>query len=225
MTAETPEKPSTEETPKPKPKTKPPLTKAQWARIEALWRAGETTYEELCSKYDRSKTCFEKHFKKKGLKKGQDADKINKKVEEALERQHVTDAQIIAARIRETKEEHYKLAAALGRLTWNEILLCKQEKKPVASALNNLKALNAAIVNLKVVREERFAVLGLDRPDAIDPDQIPELIINELTPEQEAELRAREHTGVESAPTVQSTEAGADGADDEEGDDTVVETS
>lgn len=201
MTTATPE-----ETPASAPATKKkPLTPKEWAKIDALWESGEVTYADLIKRFDRNLSTFERHFRKHGIKKGAARERIKDRVSKELESAEVSEAQVMAKRIRETKEEHYRMATALGRLTWAEILEAKKNKVPMATALNNLKALNAAIVNLKVVREERYAVLGLDRDDAVDPDQIPELIISELTEDQIKALRERDHTEVEGAPVVQSS--------------------
>lgn len=183
---------------------RPPLTPKQWAGIEAAWAAGTVTYLELVSKYGRSASTYERHFKSKGILKGSRAESIREKVAEALEKSAITEATVAAARIKETKEDHYKMASALARLTWSEILEAKKNSTPLSVALNNIKALDAAMSVLKKAREERYAVLGLDRPDAIDPDQVPELIISELTAEQVQELRDRDHTEVDDTQTVQS---------------------
>ena len=82
-----------------------------------------------------------------------------------------------------------------GRLTERDVDTAMREVRT---------ALLEADVNLKVVREESWAVLGLDRADAVDPDQIPELVISELTAEQIKELRDRDHTEVDGAETVQN---------------------
>lgn len=181
-----------------------PLTPKEWAGIEAAWAAGTITYLELVKKYGRSASTYERHFKAKGILKGSRAESIREKVADALEKSAITDATVAAARIKETKEEHYKMASALARLTWNEILEAKKNGTPLMVAMGNLKALDVAMTVLKKAREERYAVLGLDRPDAIDLDQVPELVISELTAEQVQELRDRDHTEVDDTQTVQS---------------------
>jgi hypothetical protein len=229
---ETPADAASVEAPPPKKKrskyispkaTKPPveMSPREWARVRALWAEGGVNYRDLVEKYGRSAKTFERHFKHHGVKKGSKAKKIQEKVAERLEQEQINDAQVIAARIRETKEEHYKMASALARLSWNEILQAKKDSKPFAVALNNLKALNAAISNLKMAREERYAVLGLDKADALDPEQIPELVIRELTAEQIDKLRARDHLEVEEGGAVQRPVDPALTGDDDKDDDVV----
>lgn len=169
------------------------LTSRQWAEIEALWESGEVAYADLIARYGKCQSTYERHFKKRGLVKGVKAGLIKKKVEETLAENAALEAGVLAARIKETKEQHYKMAAGLATLTWAEILKTKQDGTPVAIALSNLKALDTAMNVLKKAREERYSVLGMDRPDAVDPDELPELVISELTADQVQELRERDH--------------------------------
>jgi hypothetical protein len=174
-----------------KPKRKGKLSEREWAEATALWEQGAVTYGQLAEKFDRHEQSFAQYFRRRGIKKGSARAKTMAKVESAVEKQLVNDAAIIAARIKETKEEHYKMASGLAKLTWAEVLKAKQDGVPVATALNNLKALESAMNVLKKAREERYAVLGLDRPDAIDENDVPELVISELTADQIEALRAR----------------------------------
>jgi hypothetical protein len=167
------------------------LSERDWAEATALWEQGVVTYAQLAEKFDRHEQSFVQYFRRRGIKKGSGRAKTMAKVESAVEKQLINDAAIIAARIKETKEEHYKMASGLAKLTWSEVLKTKQDGAPIATALNNLKALDSAMSVLKKAREERYAVLGLDRPDAIDENDVPELVISELTADQIETLRAR----------------------------------
>lgn len=180
------------------------------------------TLPELARRFDRHPQSFFKYFKNHGIKKGAKAQKLKAKVEAKVEEQAVNDAAIIAARIKETKEEHYKMASGLAKLTWAEVLKAKQDGVPVAAALNNLKALDTAMAVLKKAREERYAVLGLDRPDAIDENDVPELVIQELTAEQIAALRERNFNDIHDVDEeLEGLEMPAE--PDKPGDDGVVE--
>lgn len=181
-----------------------------------MWESGDFIYEDLVKRFGKAASTFERHFKKHGIVKGAKAAATKKKVEEKLASAAVDEVTVMAVRVKETKEEHYKMAAALAKLTWNEILKTKQDGSPVAVALNNIKTLDAAMNVLTKARQERWAVLGLDRPDAVDPDELPELVISELTEEQIKELRDRDDTGLEDAPVVQ-------GNPDDDGDNGIVE--
>lgn len=173
------------------------LTSKQWAEAEALWESGLVTYEDLRKRFGLAQSSFERHFKRKNIIKGAKAIATRKKVDEKLEAEAVDEAAVLAARIRETKEQHYTMANNLGKLIWSEVLEAKRDKKPVAVALNNIKALREAVASLAIVRAEKWSVLGLDRPDAVDPDELPELVISELTAEQIEKLRSRDEIDID----------------------------
>lgn len=198
------------------------LTPKQWAEVEALWESGEVRYEDLVAKFGASISTFERHFKKKGVVKGSKAAVTKKRVEEQLAKASVDEATVTAARIKETKEHHYNMAAGLAKLAWNEVLEARKAAAPIATRINNLKAIDAAMSVIKKAREERFSVLGLDRPDAVDPDELPELIISELTDEQIKELRDRDHTELDDVLATPTAGASAESEDNEDDDDSAV---
>lgn len=201
-----------------KPKSKR-LTPKQWAEAEALWESGEVTLTDLVAKFGIHKTSFQKRFAERGIKKGAKKEEHARRVAEEVTKAAIDEATVLAARIRETKEEHYKMAAGLAKLTWAEILAAKQNGSPMAVALNNLKALDAAMAVLKKAREERYAVLGLDREDFVDEDGLPELVISELTADQIEALRAKDHTEFDDLPDDAILEEGDNAVGEEEDDD------
>ena len=186
------------------------LTPKQWAEAEALWASGEVTLPILARKFGVSEQAVFQHMQRKGVKRGEKAEAHAKKVSEEVTRASVDDATVMAARIRETKEEHYKMAAGLAKLAWAEILKAKQDSAPVSVATNNLKALDAAMNVLTKARMERWAVLGLDRADTIDEDGLPELLVSELTADQIAALRDRDFNEFEVDEVVQTNDNGQD---------------
>lgn len=190
---------------------KPNLTQKEWTEAKTLWESGEVTLTELSKKFDRHEQSFVRYFQRHKIKKGTNRAKHQKRVEKEVEKAAMNDAAIIAARIKETKEEHYKMASGLAKLTWAEVLKTKQDGVPVSTALNNLKALDTAMTVLKKAREERYSVLGLDRPDAIDENDIPELVISELTAEQIASLRERNFNDVGEIEDVDVSALEGDG--------------
>jgi hypothetical protein len=197
------------------------LTPKQWAEAEALWATGDVTLDNLAKKFGIAGQSIHRHMKAKGIEKGANAEKHKKKVAEAVAAAAVDDATITAARIRETKEEHYKMSSAIAKLAWQEILTAKQNGSPVSVAMNNLKALDNAMNVMTKARMERWAVLGLDRADYVDEDGLPELLISELTADQIQELRERDFNEFEELPT-DAVQIDADGIQDD-ADDGVVE--
>lgn len=176
------------------------LTPKQWAEAETIWELGEMTIADIAAKFSISKTSVDRHMRKYGIVHASKSAAHKKLIAEEMMKASVTDATVVAARIKETKEEHYKMAAGLAKLSWAEILKAKQGSLPFSVAINNLKALDSAMTVIKKAREERWAVLGLDRADYIDEGGIPELVISELTADQIDELRNRDHTEFDDLP-------------------------
>lgn len=205
------------------------LTPKQWAEAEALWESGEVTLTDLAAKFGKHQSNFSRHFDKLSIKRGSKAEAHKREVAKAVTAASIDEVSVTAARIRETKEDHYKMAAGLGKLIWSEILTAKQGGNPVSVATANLKALDIAASALKKVREERWSILGLDKSDFIDEDGLPELTIMELTAEQLEALRNRNEAdlGLSVGTAVQAPdELKLDRDDeDEDEDDEVVETS
>ena len=195
------------------------FTPKQWSEFEAVYAAGGATYADLVAKHGGSVSMFERHFKKAGIIKGSAIAATKVKIAEKLEVASIDEATVLASRIRETKEQHYTMASNLGKLLWNEVLQTKKDGNPVSVAMMNIKALREVINGLSTVRTEKYSLLGLDRPDAVDPAELPELVISELTAEQIKELRDRDHSELDDiSPTVI-----ANGDESEDDDDAVVE--
>lgn len=164
------------------------LTKHQWAQIEALWMAGDVTIKELVARFGKHPDTFVAHFRKYGIKKGSRNAEIKKAAEEATKAKARDDALILSERIKRTKEDHYKMSEAIGKLVFNEVLKAKQNGKEFRSIQSDVRALLTAAEALKKVREERWVTLGLDK-DAVDEDTLPELVMSTMTPEQVEALR------------------------------------
>ncbi len=196
------------------------LSPKKWAEAEALWESGEVALGDLVTRFGVDRSTLQKRFSQRGIKKGAKSAEHAKRVSEEVTKAAIDDATVLAARIRETKEEHYKMAAGLAKLTWAEILAVKSSGSPMAVAMNNLKALDNAMNVLKKAREERYAVLGLDRDDHVDEEGLPELVISELTADQIEALRAKQEDdyGFDDDEAVQDIESLGEDEGEDEGD-------
>lgn len=194
----------------------------QWAEAEALWEAGDITLEQLAAKFGRHRSTFHRHFTEKKIKRGSSAEAHKATVKTAVAAAAVDEHTVLAARIRETKEDHYKMSSALAKLTWQEVLKAREDGRAMATILGNVKALEIVANTLKKIREERFTILGLDKSDFIDEDGLPELVISELSAEQVEALKARDEADLDmDLELVQVDESGKkyDESEDDLGDD------
>jgi guanylate kinase len=165
----------------------------KWAEVERAWANGKfATVALLAQHFELPAAKVQERLLRQGITKGQSIEEYNRAVQAELEKRAQEDARVIAERISETRDEHYKMAHAITKFTYNELMKCHQGKLPFAGAKQNLASLESAMKVLKMAREERFAVLGVG--DGTDTDQeqgTPELVINELTPEKIEELKSR----------------------------------
>jgi hypothetical protein len=160
------------------------MTVSQRAEAIALWEAGEITLDGLAKKFGKSRQAFIRLFDKEGVKKGSKSAETTKRVTDAVEAGIVDSAAETAKRIRDTKEEHYRMANTLAKLTWKIIADAQAAGQSVGTKLNDMKALQMASNVLKTVREERYAVLGLNEKVHDDDTPLPDLVIRELTEDQ-----------------------------------------
>ena len=113
-------------------------------------------------------------------------------------------------RIVETRNDHYRFAEVLARMTMGEIIAAKNAKQAFATKDANLAA-------LEVLRKERWVILGLDREDG-DPEDMDELMITELSQEQIDAMQA-EMRGLEYSDPMDSLSDDDNDVVDEEGED------
>lgn len=173
------------------------MTPKLWAEAEALWESGEVTLDDLAKKFSKSRGTFQRHFKENKIERGSAAEATKAAVKQAVQSSVADDAAILASRIKETREDHYKMSAAISKLVWSEILTAKQKETPFANIKENLKSLETAMKVIQMARMERFSILGLDGDSADDDDTLPELVISELTADQIEKMRQKDESDLE----------------------------
>ena len=165
------------------------LNESEKAEAIALWKAGSTTLDQLAERFDRSRTVFIRLFEAQGVAKGESSAEIARKVTEAVETAAMGDIEVIAQRVRETKEEHYKIASGITKLAWSLIVEARQAKKAYSGISFDLRALKYAADIFKTMRDERFALLGLNEKQSPEDDEIGDLEIREVTQKEILEMQ------------------------------------
>lgn len=164
------------------------IKESEWRAIDILWESGEATLRELAKKYNTNLATLTQHFKKYGIKKGARAEDLRQAVRKQQEIQAQTEAAVISERIRQTKEDHYKMATALAKITFGEVIKMRSNGTPYGKGEKDIKTLLLAAEALKKCREERWVTLGLDK-DAVDESALPELTLHTLTAEEVQKIR------------------------------------
>lgn len=172
------------------------VTPEKWQEVEQAWTHGKyATLADLSAKFKIPVNQLENRFDSRGLRRGQALEDYNRKMQEELEERAKAEAKIVADRIAETREWHYKTTTGLAKLAWNEVIEAKTAKIPLGNTKNNLSALESAMKVLRMAREERFAVLGVANDGTTadeEEDSLPQMVITELSAQQIEDMRNRQ---------------------------------
>lgn len=168
------------------------LTSTEKAEAIALWRAGTVTLDQLAERFHRDRSTFVRLFNSADATRGEAKEEHERKVSEAVEAAALGEAAIIAQRIRDTKERHYRLAEIIEKLTSDIIIKAKKEGRAINTVAGDLKALQYAIQTVKTAREEKYAVLGLNEKESDDDSPLPDLVVQELTAEEVKQMHTNQ---------------------------------
>jgi hypothetical protein len=167
------------------------LTPAEWAEVVTLWELGKVTLVDLSAKFGISPAGLSKGLKKRGAVKGSRAkevgDAMAKAVLKVTEEDALTAAEERQAKINETRKSHYDYAKMLASQIMGRLAKAQKDERPFESEMNNIKTLRIAAQGLATIRQERFAILDADK--AVDQDELPELVIRDLTEDEITKLR------------------------------------
>lgn len=167
------------------------MTPAQKAEAVAMWRSGEYTLDQLATKFKRRPETMSRLFTEMGIKKGEAAAEHQAKVAKELETRMLNDIAEQAHRIAKVKEEHFKMADALGKLVWQEIVACKKAGKSIEKLRGTMHTLQMASSTLGNVRGELYRILQIDKFDEKKEDEdLPELTVRELTDDETKALQS-----------------------------------
>lgn len=170
------------------------LSTTEKAEAIALWRAGAVTLDELAAQFHRDRSTFARLFNGEGIAKGEGREEHERKVTEAVETTLLADASVTAQRIRETKEEHYRMAKAIAHTTYRIIATAAKNNESIGNKLQDLKAMKTAAETLNITLDQRYKVLGLNDENKADDTPMPDLVVQELTAEEVKEMHQQQVT-------------------------------
>lgn len=168
-------------------KTSRRLSKTEWLEAEGYWARAELTAQQIADRFGISRRAVLKHMSEHGIEHGSEAAAFEDAVKKDLAHEAHERAKEVARRIEQTKEEHYKFAEQIAKLTMRELAHAQKEGKPFASVKENIKVLNGAAKTLEIARRERWDILGIDKLEG--DDDMPELHIADLTEDDIAEIQ------------------------------------
>jgi len=173
-------------------------SKRQWKPSEeaeaiALWESGEFTLSELASKFNRNADSLSRFFTTRGLTKGSKAEEYAKAVHERVMSQVMGDVGETATKVKNLKDDYLTRFEIAKKLTHNEIATVQKRGLSLQSALPNLRAIKQYIDILSHCRTEEYDLLGVAEFESrIEHDDLPELVISELTVEDIEKMRVEQ---------------------------------
>jgi hypothetical protein len=198
------------------------LTSTTWAEIEALWQVGEVTLAELSERYGVSPRALQAHFHKHGITKGEKSAALAAAVKEEVLKDELDDTDLTVKRAKDVREAAYTNAVVVESLIMAQLQAAQKDPSQVLKAASAVKMLSLAAAGLERLHDLKWKALGLDR-DSVLPDELPELIIRDLTAKEIEELRdAQEEEDTDSGFVLD--EEGHGEPRDPEADEIVFET-
>ena len=175
----------------PRPVLHRKLTIEQRAEAAALWRAGSVTLGDLSKKYGKRPETFSRMFKLMGLVKGSAAVETAKKLAAALAAASVSSVSVEVSRIAAMKDEHFKFSSFLAKTAMGEIFRARTAGLDLAGLRETMLTLKLAGEVVSNSRKELYALLRVEEHDLqAEIEDLPELSVAELTPEQVAQMQA-----------------------------------
>jgi len=166
------------------------LRPSQEAELQSLWESGEFTLRELSDKFNRAPETLSRYFSSRGIEKGAKAEEFAKKVNDRILEELMGDAGETARKIKTMKDEAIQRHEVILKMTQQEIAIVKQKGLPLQNALPNIRALKEWQSILETARKEMYTLLNAEEFESrIEQDDVPELVVSELTAEDIKELR------------------------------------
>jgi len=164
------------------------MTPAEYEQAKQLRVTGQKTIKDIAAQFGVSEQALRKRFSRDGVEV----------LEEAVE-EHVAGVTDLAAqklaesialhqkRVQDTKEIHYKLAEQFTALVARKTKTAIEDKISLATLIPEFKAIKLALEISQTAKQIRYDVLEINNGD-VDPEDMPELPIVEITDEEAHEI-------------------------------------
>jgi hypothetical protein len=159
------------------------LAPSIWAEICAEWEVGDTTLEELATRFGVNTRTLQAHFLKNSVAKGSKAAQLASAVKEELFKLELEGKGNLIQRARETRESAYKNAVAVETLIMGQLELAQKDPSQAFKAASAVKLLSLAAAGLERLHALKWSALGMNR-DSVVSDELPKLIFVDLTDEE-----------------------------------------
>ncbi len=172
-----------------KPRRYKRLRPEELAEALARWRTGAETLEEIAGAYGVSTRALQYKFRQAGAAKGEAIAEDARRIERETIAEAFGDPPDRIERGKQARQRSLDLAERLERAASSILIEIEAAPAMAASHAGNLRALGLAAQ----VAERTFALkssaLGLS-PHDTDPEELPQIIIRDLTEEELEAIRA-----------------------------------
>ncbi len=169
------------------------LSVETWAEVEEIYALGAATISELSLKYGPAERTIKRHMANAGVKKGSRVKELITSTKRKVLEDAVCEPESFAERFRKHNEETVKIASAIQNRMIREVT--RLEEDPLGATIR-LKALQSAMqITLQTQKIQRTCY-GADKEN-FENEELPELIIRELTPTEMKRLEAKHAASAE----------------------------
>lgn len=167
------------------------LTEDQWAEAEAAWTSGSATLPELAHRFGATERALQARFARRGLEKGQAARALAAQVVERVRQEQETQAETLTDRALAIREATYSNATKIERAIMERLDAAAADPAQTFAAAAAVKMLTNAAAALERLHTLKRSALGINDDD-MNNDELPVLVIRNLTQDRIDELRKRQ---------------------------------
>lgn len=167
------------------------LTQDQITEMVVLYENGTYTQEELGKKFGISLPTTNKILKARGAQKGIAGSELIEQIKKRLDAEADAETEQKKQEIKTAKKESALWPRIVGTCIIKEVsaLNKTKDKKEVESIQTRIRILKDASIGLSNAMNQRWKALGID--ENISSEEIPDLVIEDLTKEKIKELHQK----------------------------------
>lgn len=164
------------------------LSDEQWQAAKIKWRSGNYTLEQLSEEFKVSPQALQRRFKRNDVIKGEDKMAYEEKIREAELRARADVARKEEKAMREKADGLKKFILSAVEITGKKLMaeMAKNRDAPLEALQESAKA--AKEITL-VMKNSADIVEKIVPSEEVDPDDLPELYVSELTKDDIEEIK------------------------------------
>lgn len=164
------------------------LTSEQYIAAKTKWASGNYRLKDLAEEFGISITAFNRRFARDGIKKGQDRQKHEKAISEAVEGTMIANSQRVMEMIIERKEHVHRINEHIEKRALNLVMEATKANKPLATVADDVKVLKMVQDIMANGYQITKAIFNVDKLEG--DTEIPTVLrVETLTEEEVREIK------------------------------------